>query len=116
MRSAACPAFESGDCLSRRLALPQATFLGIPAYPRLALMAAVLAYALAKNHAFVDGNKRAAWIATRLFLGFNRRSVELPKDPWAEYFKCVAAGTLSREDLAGLLAQVMGADEPIEVD
>ena len=31
-------------------------------------LAAAYAYGLAKNHGFVDGNKRTAWIAARLFL------------------------------------------------
>lgn len=31
-------------------------------------LAAAFAHGLAKNHGFVDGNKRTAWIAARLFL------------------------------------------------
>jgi death-on-curing protein len=34
-------------------------------------LAAAYAYGLAKNHPFVDGNKRAAFLATGLFLALN---------------------------------------------
>jgi len=37
----------------------------------IAKLAAVYGFGLAKNHAFVDGNKRIAFIATALFLRLN---------------------------------------------
>lgn len=37
----------------------------------LAALAAAYAFGLARNHAFVDGNKRAALLAIVTFLGFN---------------------------------------------
>tara|TARA_B100001989_G_scaffold252299_1_gene233891 strand:+ start:1701 stop:2090 length:390 start_codon:yes stop_codon:yes gene_type:complete len=37
----------------------------------LADLAACYAYGLAKNHPFVDGNKRAAFLSVGLFLGIN---------------------------------------------
>lgn len=39
--------------------------------PDLADLAASYAHGLAKNHAFVDGNKRAAFLSVGLFLGLN---------------------------------------------
>ena len=39
--------------------------------PDLADLAACYAYGLAKNHPFVDGNKRAAFLSVGLFLGIN---------------------------------------------
>ena len=39
--------------------------------PDMAELAAAYAYGLAKNHPFVDGNKRAAFLAAGLFLGLN---------------------------------------------
>jgi death-on-curing protein len=39
--------------------------------PDLAALAASYAYGLAKNHPFVDGNKRAAFLSVGLFLGLN---------------------------------------------
>ena len=39
--------------------------------PDLADLAACYAFGLAKNHPFVDGNKRAAFLSVGLFLGLN---------------------------------------------
>ena len=39
--------------------------------PDLAALAAAYAFGLVRNHAFVDGNKRAAFLATGLFLALN---------------------------------------------
>lgn len=39
--------------------------------PDHAQLAAAYGFGLAKNHAFVDGNKRAAFLATGLFLALN---------------------------------------------
>jgi death on curing protein len=45
---------------------------GLPdGQPDHAQLAAVYGFGLAKNHAFVDGNKRAAFLATGLFLALN---------------------------------------------
>ena len=47
--------------------------LNLAAYgnPDLGELAACYACALARNHPFVDGNKRAAFLAVGLFLGLN---------------------------------------------
>jgi len=47
--------------------------LNLVAYgdPDLAELAASYAFGLAQNHPFVDGNKRAAFLAAGLFLGLN---------------------------------------------
>ena len=36
-----------------------------------ALAAPPYAFGIARNHAFVDGNKRTAWVLARLFLALN---------------------------------------------
>lgn len=53
------------------VARPQASAFLDDAYPTLALKAAALLHGLAKNHGFIDGNKRTAWIATVTFLYLN---------------------------------------------
>ena len=47
--------------------------LNLAAYgePDIAALAASYGFGLAKNHAFVDGNKRAAFLAVGLFLAIN---------------------------------------------
>ena len=59
---------DEGGLLSA-LARPQ----NLLAYggPDAAALAAAYAYGVAKNHPFVDGNKRTAWVLARLFLEKN---------------------------------------------
>ncbi len=45
--------------------------LAATAEPDVAALAAAYAFGLAKNHPFVDGNKRAAFLSVGLFLGLN---------------------------------------------
>jgi death-on-curing protein len=78
-------------------------------YGSLAELAAVYAHGIAKNHPFVDGNKRAALSAAGMFL--NAHGFDLQLDmAWVEHMENVAAGKLSRGDLVVLFAAVMGQD------
>ncbi len=52
-------------------ALARAQNLALYGTPDYAQLAAAYGFGLAKNHAFVDGNKRAAFLATGLFLALN---------------------------------------------
>ncbi len=52
-------------------ALARAQNLAVYGEPDVADLAAAYAYGLAKNHPFVDGNKRAAFLSVGLFLGLN---------------------------------------------
>jgi death-on-curing protein len=52
-------------------ALARAQNLAVYGTPDYAQLAAAYGFGLAKNHAFVDGNKRAAFLATGLFLALN---------------------------------------------
>ena len=45
----------------------------------LATLAAAYAYGLAKNHPFVDGNKRAAFLGAGLFLALNGQRLVAPQ-------------------------------------
>jgi death-on-curing protein len=45
--------------------------LALYEHPDIAALAASYGVGLAKNHAFVDGNKRAAFLAVGLFLSIN---------------------------------------------
>ncbi len=68
--------------------------------PQVADLAASYAYGLAKNHGFVDGNKRTAWIAARLFLADN--DLHLSFDPLEaiRIMENVAGGTETETGLA----------------
>lgn len=66
----------------------------------LAQLAAAYGFGLAKNHAFADGNKRIAFIATALFLRSNGyRLVSEPIDE-IRTMMSLAAGDLSEQEFA----------------
>ena len=70
-------------------------------YGTLVEFAAVLCHGLAKNHAFVDGNKRVAIAAALVFLEANGRAPEnLDADEWENIILGVASGDVSRDELA----------------
>ncbi len=52
-------------------ALARPLNLSADAAPDLPAMAAALGFGLARNHPFVDGNKRTAFVAVETFLGLN---------------------------------------------
>jgi len=73
----------------------------------IAKLAATLAYALAKNHPFLDGNKRTAFFAMDMFLRRNGYSVRFDPRAWADNIEGVAAGTVSRDVLANALGALL---------
>jgi death-on-curing protein len=91
----------------------QATFGGEPLYPSLALMAAALLAGIARNHPFVDGNKRAAFTASLAFLEVNGFPLTLG-DAWIQHVEAAAQGALPLEALAELFAAAMGGFVDVE--
>jgi death on curing protein len=72
------------------------------AYERaeLAELAAAYAYGIARNHPFVDGNKRTSLLALYTFLGVNGVDFEVPEAEAAAMILSLAAGEVSEESLA----------------
>ena len=68
--------------------------------PDLAELAASYGVGLAKNHAFVDGNKRAAFLAVGLFLRLNGHRLNASPAAATVAMIDVAAGTLNEADFA----------------
>lgn len=62
-------------------------------------LAAAYAYALSRNHAFVDGNKRCSLIVAGVFLGLNGWRLDCEEAEAAHVALALAAGTLSEADL-----------------
>jgi death-on-curing protein len=65
----------------------------------LAELASAYAFALAKNHAFVDGNKRIAFIAMRVFLLKNGVAFSPKPEHATAIILALAAGEVSEESL-----------------
>lgn len=66
-------------------------------------LAAAYAYGLAKNHAFVDGNKRASLAACTVFLLVNGYRLPVSDAENIATWLALAAGELSEADLAAWL-------------
>lgn len=66
----------------------------------LAQLAAVYAFGIARNHPFVDGNKRAALIAAGLFLSLNGHRLVADKVDAYEVTLALAAGDTREDDFA----------------
>ena len=89
--------------LESALARPQQLFAyGDPA-PDLAALAASLACALAKNHPFVDGNKRTAHVCYYVFLALNDGHLDAPLDEMYVKMLGLAEGSLDEATFAAWL-------------
>jgi death-on-curing protein len=71
--------------------------------PDLAALAASYGVALAKNHPFVDGNKRVAFLAVGLFLSNNGHRLVCTQVEATLTMLAVAAGTLDEAGFAAWL-------------
>jgi death-on-curing protein len=71
----------------------------------LSALAAAYAYGVAKNHPFVDGNKRTAWVLARLFLALNEVSLVFTSEEAINTVLALAAGELSEEEMADWFRQ-----------
>ena len=76
--------------------------LNLSAYgePDVAALAAAYGVGLAKNHAFVDGNKRAAFLAVGLFLGLNGFRLATTQVDATLTMRAVAAGEIDEDRFA----------------
>lgn len=98
---------EVGDfgLLESALGRPQATVFGEDAYPTLAEKAAALLHSLASTQALVDGNKRMAWTAMRLFYILNDRDIRCSEDDGYDLVMDIAEHRVSEvADIAARLA------------
>jgi death-on-curing protein len=75
--------------------------------PDLAALAAAYAFGIAKNHGYVDGNKRAAFMAAYVFLGLNGHDLAVAELDVVATVEGVAAGTLAEARLADWFRAVM---------
>ena len=91
--------------LDSALARPQQLHAYGDPPPDLADLAASLAFGLARNHAFVDGNKRTAHVCYRVFIALN--GGELTADDEDKYLAMLglAEGSLGEAEFARWLRQ-----------
>ena len=70
-------------------------------------LAAAYAYGIARNHPFIDGNKRTALVASFTFLYLNGWVMNSSQIENVQTFLALAAGTCSEDQLAAWFKQHM---------
>ena len=91
--------------LAAAVARPRTSAFGAEAYPTFAEKTAALLHAVARNHALVDGNKRLAWSAARVFCLLNGRDLEVGVDEAEAMVVGAAEGSLDVPALAEIVSR-----------
>jgi death-on-curing protein len=101
------PGLRDAGLLDSALARP----LNLAAYgmPDLAELAASYGVGLAKNHPFVDGNKRAAFLAIGLFLALNGYRLNATQLDATQTMLHIAAGEIDEAAFAAWLRAHLAA-------
>lgn len=101
------PGVRDEGLIDSALARPQ----NLAAYgkPDAAALAASYAFGLAKNHPFIDGNKRTALVVCETFLIDNGYKLEAADAELAVVFEDLAGGEMSEDELADWLRERISA-------
>ncbi|SCG41996.1 type II toxin-antitoxin system death-on-curing family toxin [Micromonospora inositola] len=90
------PQVRDFGLLSSAVVRPATVAFGEEAYTDLWGKAAALLHSVCMNHALIDGNKRLAWSAARVFLALNEVPIqEVDVDQAEALMMSVASGTLT---------------------
>lgn len=76
--------------------------------PDLADLAAAYAFGIARNHPFIDGNKRTAAVVSETFVDLNGGTLKATNPEVVALFLALAAGEVSEEALAGWFRERLG--------
>lgn len=93
------PGLRDEHLLESALARPRQLYV-YGQSPSLSGLAAEYGYGLARNHAFVDGNKRVALLAIRAFLFVNGMHFMPEQAGAVMMIEALAAGRVERQELA----------------
>ena len=100
------------NLLTSAVLAPQSTFGGRSPYADFVEIAAAYLFYICKNHAFLDGNKRTAMMATIVFLRLNAIEPKPDSQHWEQLMLDVATGKIDRDEttrrLRKLLKKVRG--------
>ena len=90
--------------LESALARPRNIWAYAETPPPLTTLAAAYAYGISANHAFLDGNKRAALVVSFTFLEVNGLEVTATQEEAYSTILALAAGEISEAELAAWFA------------
>ena len=77
--------------------------------PDFATLASAYAFVIARNHPFVDGNKRTAYVVCRAFLVLNGHDLAASREEKYTTFLKLAAGKPSEDELATWIREQLTA-------
>jgi death-on-curing protein len=99
------PGIRDQALLQSALGTPETTFEGEYLHTDVFEMAAAYLFHIARNHPFIDGNKRTALMAALVFLGLNDLELAVNPDALFELVSGVAAGEVAKAQAAVFLQQ-----------
>ncbi|MDH5822515.1 type II toxin-antitoxin system death-on-curing family toxin [Luteimonas sp. RD2P54] len=99
------PGVREESLLDSALARPQQLHAYGDPPPDLAELAASLAFGLARNHPFIDGNKRTAAVACEVFIVLNGATLQADDLELYPVYIALAEGSLPEADFAAWLRQ-----------
>jgi death-on-curing protein len=102
------PGIRDEGLLDSAVAAPQASFGGQSPFADVIEVAAAYLFYLCRNHPFIDGNKRAAMVATIVFLRLNGIEPAADSDAWEALVLNVAASRFDREQTTLRLSELLG--------
>lgn len=89
--------------LASAVARPSTSVFGEDAYPSLWSKAAALCQSLDNNQSLVDGNKRLAWLTTKVFLALNGQQLRASADDGERFMLDLVAGHADLTTIAAWL-------------
>ena len=93
--------------LESAAARPQTTVFGDDAYVTFPEKAAALMHSIARNHALIDGNKRLAWSATRVFCRINDFDLKMKIDDAEKLILDTSHGLIDIPEIAVIIKKSM---------
>ena len=96
--------------LDSALARPKNFLAYVGGEPDLPRLAASYAWGLVRNHPFVDGNKRTAYVLCRTFLKLNGLDIAAGQEEKYLTFLQLAEGLLSEDELAAWIGNHLTKD------
>ena len=93
--------------LESAVARPRTSVFGEDAYPTFPDKVAALMHSIARNHALIDGNKRLAWSAARLFCLMNDLDIKMKQERAYGLVVGLASGQIELAELSASLKKAI---------
>jgi death-on-curing protein len=93
--------------LESAVARPRTSVFGEDAYATFPDKVAALMHSIARNHALIDGNKRLAWSAARLFCLMNDLDIKIKQERAYELVVALASGQIELAELSASLKKAI---------